>query len=597
MDKSYLEIRAAIVRRRRRLNALEGARHGATIAMAFTLTHLIAVYLDLMALVQPWWVVILANGLAAWVGARWGQSRPVNVQGDLYRVDRAEGLGERLSTIYELHHTSGEHRFLRALHERIAGVSVDPRRALRMGRGERRGWLGLGGLSAASALLLGLWFMGVPPLSVSDFLAPAAPSSRGTLAASQGASADENFRDAPQAPAGRHGEGSSRDEDGRQGDGSISTSPCDPSGIERATLSSDDPTSADCGSEGRGRSSPFSSPSETSGEQAWGASEEGRADSHVQAEGLRQLLAGLPERLESGELTEEQVREHLEELARRVPSEEVRQALERVAQAEDAQALRERLEHALSELERLAGERPSTPEGAGDESTSRPRDDSSEPRPSDADGSEGEHGERLDAASTAGEPSESEEATGQEQVEGAQGVQGERANAGGEGEEQGAGGQESAAGEGSQATDRAASGQTDQAQGDEASAPQTQGAPSKRSDSEEGRATSQATEEPGGSAAGEQTGVHQGGPTGAERSALEGDLLIETEDLPEDAQLLKGLLTRGVPMDLVDEPGTLRSDRLRLDLNRVETLLRLRDLPVELRGLVRAYFLALAGEG
>jgi hypothetical protein len=66
--------------------------------------------------------------------------------------------------------------------------------------------------------------------------------------------------------------------------------------------------------------------------------------------------------------------------------------------------------------------------------------------------------------------------------------------------------------------------------------------------------------------------------------------------IPFDAGLLDRLIVQGLPVDVAGS-GLNGAPLLRLDLRRVDALLDLRDLPPELRGLVREYFLGLAEEG
>jgi hypothetical protein len=56
--------------------------------------------------------------------------------------------------------------------------------------------------------------------------------------------------------------------------------------------------------------------------------------------------------------------------------------------------------------------------------------------------------------------------------------------------------------------------------------------------------------------------------------------------IPFDAGLLDRLIVQGLPVD-VAESGPNGAPLLRLDLRRVDALLDLRDLPPELRTLVR----------
>jgi len=574
MESKYLEIEREVGRRRRRLNTLKGLRLGLTWAMGLTVAYLICVYIGLLGMIQPWWLLILFNILGAWAGARWGRSRPIALQADLYRVDRVFHLGEKLSTIYELRTRSGSADFLRALYRRLEGLHLDPAKALPFPKREQHTWMGLGSLLLLSMIFLGLWFLGVAPLRLGGLFDSVSFGEYSALPTSP----LQNSSDPNRSTAASQDRNAS------------------PQGTPPEARSSLDRSSATCQRE---QDSYLSSEGDQGDNPDWcGGLAEGEpptpssldSDSESPAsrgQALSQLLSKFLKLAEEGELDRDRLRDELEGLADQAPEGPVKQALRQAATASDLEEMQRRLKEALSQAQAA--------EGSNDrQATDEPREESN-PR---SDGStEGEQRSVQPDETQRDERSSAEDGAAQSSSQGdraeAKETEGEGADAQGQGETSQPGGDApptESSGDSSQ-TDQGG----DPSQGSE-------GAPIGEQDfhiSNSERAPNQGDggdARTGGSDPGQQAGqdLHSSDRQ-AESPAFQRDLFIHGGALPPDVKLLERLLTHGLPVDLAGEQpdGT---PILRLNLERVEALLDLRDLPSELRELVRSYFLAIAGD-
>ncbi len=616
MDSTYIAIEREVERRRRQLNALQGLRLGLLLSTGLTAIYGLGILLGLFSALSPW-ILVGVVGLGAWAGLRWGQTRPIDLQRELYRVDRALGLDEKLTTIYELRRRPGSSsaEILRVLYRQIEGLRLDPGRALPLPPSERRGWMAVGGLAGLSLVLLLLWFLGISPLKIAwDQLLPQFPG-EGSSAAfvsplDERSKEDSSLKD--QSATGAD-----------EADQSARKTRCR-SGSDRSARLTEDGT-VDCEDENAVAGQAGASPSAAS------------AAKLAELQALTGALQQLLDQLRRGEISPEQARQSLQDLADQAPSDSLKEALQRVAEALQAEQMQRELTEALQQLQDQIQERTKRQSNSKDGTTGKNEQSLQQNPSSSASQSQGSQGaaganaeagqspSQADAAdasnksdSAAEGPSQGER-DGQTQGEGteseneqAQGQQGEQGangeNAGEAGKEQGQGqgeeprqGEESAQGSG-QANEAQTSGES---QGEDASeSPQTQSA-----DGESARAKSDAEKRPEGSgeegASSQQTGgdepglesgtnVRDGGSN--EGLAASQDLLIRGAPLPQDAQLLDRLLTQGLPVDVAGREPNGRPI-LRVSLERVEALLELRDLPPELRALVRAYFLALAEEG
>jgi len=316
---------------------------------------------------------------------------------------------------------------------------------------------------------------------------------------------------------------------------------------------------------------------------------------------LNRLLSKFLQLAEEGEVRPDQLRKGLEDLAEQAPEGPVREALRQAAQASDLEELKSRLEEALSHLR----EAQQSEGGSSPSESSKPQGNPSEGRP-EASREQPKGGSVEADQGSASPPQDEGELQRADQTERADeslspssgGPSPEQAK--GEGTESGAQAQGSTVRPGGEAPPTRGEGDSTQ-EGEEdgrsstggegvpigeqrAHISQSERAPD-RGDGGEART--------GGSDPGQQAGqdLHTSQPQ--ESLPFQRDLLIQGGALPQDVKLLERLLTQGLPVDLAGQQPNGRPI-LRLDLGRVEALLQLRDLPPELRGLVRAYFLAIA---
>lgn len=549
MDLKYLEVEHEVIRRRRWLNTLYGLRLGAMLAVMVSLIHLAAVYAGILEMAQTWWVLPIVSVLAIWGGVRWGKSRPLRVQEDLYRVDRAFGLGEKLSTIYELRRTSGGTDFLMALYRSLKGVQIEPARALSMSPSERRSWLHLGGLGLAALALLGLYFAGVPKLPLGDLLSGLV-SKNATVELKPPSM--PNFEQPPLVT--KPDDKRSESEAGVGSTPSPSGRPGSPSPDGQARLA-EDQTSND----------PNANPAGGPGEPTL------NAPPQAELQRLEEAIMELRERLEHGELSPEELREQLEQLVEQASSfPEAKEVLERAADTLNSEELEHQLQEALS---RLAGQEPK--EGPNEASAA------------------GEASQ--DSASPSGNEPTASKSEGDQKTSNGQGNESDKSQTG-----QASGRDKEGNEEASQGQKGSSSGseQGEEASGSEQSEQSASGSPSEnpsgRGELEKSKSGQQnPSDEPGGGI-GQEPSQHSQAPSGRLLPTLR-DLLIRGGQLPRDAKLLESFLTKGIPVDLAGkQPDGMPI--LKVNLERVESLLELRDLDPELRGLVRAYFLAITSD-
>lgn len=640
MESIYLRAEEEVRRRRQRLNLLRGVRVGLTVSLGLTALYGISWTFGLWGTEPPsGGLLLLGNALGAGLGALWGRRLPVPLADDLYRVDRALRLDEKLVTICELRRR-GETELLRALYRQLDNLRgrlgpENMRRALALPPSERRAWLGTGGLALLSLGILSLWMGGLGPISWEKLFS--------------GSPLSEIVK-AP-GPLPPHASELPPEEERRQGngEGTISQSPGDSLTDEaRKNLCRRDRAAATSLTEEQWAEL-------CEGQEGGASSEEASAmGDTAQAQALEQALAQLLERLVSGEISAEQARSELQSLLEEIPPGELREALEWAAQAADEQELRERIQDALSQLAR----HPQSP--AGSESQPQPEPEPGEPQ------SPGQAGPETQSSSGTTSSEESQNETSQPGSQGSSGSgpaqpsKGQDASSADSQSEGDSEASETAAGEDdpsastseesgdpqtsasapSESDSSAAGESSDNSDNAEASVEETGGKDSQtqagaesESESESGSESQAASDEEGEETAGsgsEGEGAGSGGGSESPESEsesesesetegdrpssgigtgegpdasesppepwtnLEGGLLIQSGDLPRDAQLLNRLFAKGLPVDLVGQ-GEDGTPVVVLNLARFESLLEARDLPPELRALVRAYFLAIAG--
>ena len=629
-DRRFLTVEQSVRRRRRRLNTLAGAQLGGLVTMTLTLAHLIAVYLGTMVLVQPWWTLIVVNAIGLLAGAQIGRRRSVDVQRDLYRLDRAYALGEKLTTIHEIRQKDDRNPYLRLLYDRIQREDLNPTRALRPSRRERQGWTAFGVATTASVALLFMWFVGIPPLSVSSLLA-----SDGGDPPLMASSANETD---PASTESRDGGGAPNNPtEPRDQQDSRSRIDCD----EASGATSDSALRANinenCNNR-RSSSNPEDGGTETRSSSSEGSPEEAR----MSVQQLRRQLENLQRRTASGDLSSDAAQRELEQLAQEARSPSLRELLQRAAQSSSLDQLQQGLQDALNEMQRQAEQ---AQEGSGprgldpDADLQRQASGQNESSQGDTDGTDqgrtegqteptdegsGETDEQSDDPNAEGQP-ESQPGAGQQRSQSGAGPNDSGENDSSQSAQQGGSSESGDQNSGQESQEAGESGQGD---GDEPSSGEPQGSrpgdvqpqsqtdegddssgdnqqSSSQSDGESddsntARPDAQAQGQqdgsgtPGGSSPGSGPGGNNDGQSGEAEGPSANGLRIQSPDLPQDVETMRALMTEGVPFDIGGGETADGSPRLELDPDRVETLLRSRDLPPEVRDLVRAYFLSLA---
>ena len=622
-DRSYLIVEQNVARRRRRLNALAGAQIGGLITMSGTLAHLVSVYLGLMSLVQPWWALIAINCVGLGIGAKLGQRRPISLQRDLYRLDRAYALGEKLSTIHEIRLRDDRNPYLRLLYQRVGDTDLSPKRALRAGRRQRRGWAALGSVATASIVLMSMWLIGVPPLSISTLFASDGRTGQPVVAAQEAPETREtSTREAGNPTASNDAPG---------GEGERTADPCDTDGSSSPSLLSRD-ARENCEEGSRTEGSGASTESTSS-------SESGSENARMSVQQLRSELQSVQQRAASGNLSTDDARRELEQLAQEARSPSMEELLRQASQSQSLNELQQRLQDALNELDRQAeqaqqgsGQRGLDPDAdiqrrpgqRSDENANGSQQgetgDRSQGSGSDSDGDDPELDERTgdgqpqnqpgdgpQRSQSGSGPNEGEDGNGSQNAQqgttsqpGDQGSpdqgEGDAESGQGEGDEQASSGnqQESRAGD---AQSEGASEQGDGPSGTNRNSSSDEGDPS-RSDNARPDSQAEGEQEGAGSPGGSSPGTGPGGDNSGQSSDADAsstnNLRIQSPDLPQDVETLRALVTRGVPFDVSGGTASDGAPQLELNPDRVETLLRSRDLPPEVRDLVRAYFLSLA---
>ena len=542
MESTYLAIEREVIRRRRRLNLLVGVRTGASWGMIATLIYLAAVYLGLLGMIS-WWLLVAFNLLAIWLGARQGRRRPVPLHEDLYRVDRAFELSERLSTIYELRLRSGSTDFLTALYGRVKNLPAHVAQALPMAKNEQRSWAVLSGLTFASILFLGLWLAGVPTLQLSQLLSGTSTDTNVT------APVPEQQKTRSETIPSAVLEVPSKKDSSDSPQATLAPSESNPTNPPDSTCAEQESPSKLAEEQTSTRQCAAVSTGEPSKPSPKGAS----ANSDDEAQALSDALSNLEKRLEQGEISPEELKDQLQQLAKDTSSQGVQDALQHAAQTKDLQELKESLSKLQQQLEQQAGA-------------------------SDSNQKTGEEDSSMASSNTTPNGQESNS-----QQEGKSSSTDEKSSDSGA-QDQESSGAKSASGEGQ--SNPKQSGDNPATEASSQSSSESQGS------SKQGDESHVDSVQSGGDAPGQEPGAGAQSSSGTSSLPINRNLLIHGANLPRDPTLLDRLLTQGLPVDLA-APQHDGTPILRLNLERVEALLELRNLPPDLRNLVRAYFLAI----
>ncbi|MBI1729971.1 hypothetical protein HY229_04155 [Candidatus Acetothermia bacterium] len=575
MKTNYLVVEQEVIEARRRLNRLQGVRLGLTLSASLTLVYLILFFFGWVQLIQPWPILILFNAICGGLGMMWGDRRPTRLQHDLLRVDRALGLGEKLTTIFELRRGERSSDILEALYRRIDQSHVDPKEVFKLPRTEQNGWYALGGITAGILLMIGLWGNGLSLLHIEQWL-QGLPINE---LSSQQTLLGKDALDGSQSVLGK-GQNQSNAKDKKSDDAA-----CEKQDSSSTALSSD----ANCVN-GRDQNSPTDSQNQTAKNQ----------NGQNMPPNFPQSLSDLLQQLQQGNISQDEVQKDLSSLANQLPPGLLQDMLKDAAKSMDPADLAKRLADALKEAQRQD-------ENQKKRAQSNDKNDN-QPSPQGGPGSKGQgipgmaSGDQLanqnqnNSNKSGTEAPNSGSSSSQSGENPDQPKGGDQSNQSGQaGGKQGSSDSLSQNGkskndspdkkdENGKSSD--GSGTNDGSNNSGSSS----GSPESSSDDE----GSGGKDSSGGNGAGDTAG---NGKDGKKDQSLTMDksLLIHGASLPQDAEQLKRLITLGLPVDLqgTQADGT---PTLKLNIERVESLLQLRELPPNLRALVRAYFLAIAGE-
>ncbi len=105
----------------------------------------------------PWIWLLAGNGIAGIAGWIYGWQRTIDIGDALFQIDRKLGLGEKLTTLYELKAGPRESDFLPMLEERVAHLNVDPNQVFTLSVRDKQRWIGIGAGALGSLIVLLLW--------------------------------------------------------------------------------------------------------------------------------------------------------------------------------------------------------------------------------------------------------------------------------------------------------------------------------------------------------------------------------------------------------------------------------------------------------
>ncbi|HED03579.1 MAG TPA: hypothetical protein ENI60_02290 [Candidatus Fraserbacteria bacterium] len=557
MNPQFRALKAQIMRRKRWLNALEIAGDWLGLSLGLSLAYLLASSLGLLpALPSPWWLfpINMAVGLIGWW---WGWRRPIDLPTVLLQIDRALGTGELLCSYHEFSGERARVPFSGRLERLVRDLAIDPVAALPLGRRRRRrlSWVVALGFGLTLLASLSSWQLLPSPAlfgaaakdtqhrqerdSVSQ-ANPARPLSAAELQ-QLGARSEALARQLriSSAPARRQ------------------TTVAELSKLYRRLQASEQalwklPAAA-------GQADPLAQTQGSSSQQAGAglSSEQERArrlaEARRAAEALQQALSQLQAQARAGQLSQEELRRKLNQLARQAPNQALRRGLQRAAQAQNLQAQQRLMQQAQQQLQKLIN-RDNELQRAQHQIAQALLQASqklaqSGQAPASQPGREGD------------KPS-----SGRSERQGQQGAK--------QGQKQGTG--------------------SKAPQGASAAAQQSAGQAGKSGQS--GQADQAGAKSSSGHQAGKGAGSKAQDQTTQQLLPTQYQLKIAHDQLPPDVKLQRMMLGKGVPFDAVGSAADNDTLTLRYDFAKVEPLIRARGLPPQMRELIRQYFIAITTE-
>jgi hypothetical protein len=378
----FEQIVVATEQRRRRINSLRALSVVLLISLSLSFLYLVASALALLPGINGF-ALILFNIVAGVFGSIYGWQRSVDVRASLFQVDRALGLGEKLSTLHELKTEKSDSSFLPIIEERIASVSVDPRAVFGFTRQDKQRWMGVGaGLCACllvTLLLSDLVLVGPDGVSVlpgrnrpqdtkSDLnfkdpeqnqtaSAPKPLSSRETVSAKineLNKKINEVMKNPQLDPDARREELAKLAQEAQDLENTLwgSGSPGRSGANSKEKPNGNNPNSPN--SQMLGGTAPNSNQNTPSDERQkpGGRGSSANNQQREQTEQQKQALQDLKEKLENEKLTVKELRDALRQLRDQKQSgdPEVEQALDEAEQAQDTQSAANALERAIEKI-------------------------------------------------------------------------------------------------------------------------------------------------------------------------------------------------------------------------------------------------------
>jgi len=578
MDTHYLEIEDQVYERRKQLNILHWLRLSSTFSISITFLYLVLFYFGAVEMIQPWWILILFNLFA--VGAGWliGKSRPIRVEKDLFVVDRAFRFGEKLTTIFYLREIRTAPVFLEALYRKVGSLRPNIKDALTLSDRDQRGWMALGGLVFACGLVLVLWGSGLNPSSAfwgsGNSLGQSPLDSSLILNDDQVRDLEDILRDGKTAEE-------NNGLDGEKGDENCPPPQTSVQSAERA-IRNEIFASTNCET---GSDSP-------SLEELFNNEERPEQQPNT----LSQELASLLAQMMNGQMSPQEASQQLQQLANQLPPGAMQDLLNELSEMEDLDELVDRMQEAFKEAKEqetenndLANNDPSgTAQGSpqnGGLSGEYGSDflDANDPNATNPNGSEGVSSNASQSLNNGNDQNNNQSGTPNA---GQQGNSQSGSSENGEGTGQGSG---QGSGEGEE--EGSSQGAGEQAGG--GSGEET--ADGANSEGGVGGQSGRSTPQSGGSGVGQSPGDGRESAGEMDRIERDNSVYISSGQLPADVELLNQLISSGLPVDLEEEQRE-GSRQIRLNSDAVESIMDTRDLPPQLKALVRRYFLAITGE-
>ena len=534
MNQQFQKLEAQITRRKRWLNALEIAGDWLGLSLGLSLAYLLASSLGLLpALPSLWWLfpINMAVGLAGW----WqGWRRPIDLPTVLLQIDRALGTGELLCSYHEFSGERARVPFSGRLERLVRDLAIDPVAALPLGRHGRRrlGWVAALGLGLTLLAGLSSWQL--------------LPSPALFGAAAKSTQQRQERSSVPQANPARPLSAAELQQLGTRTEQlaqrlRISSAPArqQASAAELAKLYRR---------------------LQASQQALWKLPELPAGAAGQAATALKQALEQLQAQARAGQLSQEELRWKLNQLAEQAPTQALRQSLQRAAQAKNPQAQQRLMQQAQQQLQQLIN-----------------RDNELQ---------RAQH-QIAQALLQAGQKL-------------AQSGQAQASQPGREGDKPSLGRQAQAQRQGQQGAKQG------QKQGTGSKAPQEANAAAQQSADQAGKSgqsgqagqagAKSSSGQPGGDQAGKGAGNKAQDQTTQQLSPTQYQLKIAHDQLSPDVKLQRMMLGKGVPFDAVVSAAGSDTLTLRYDFAKVEPLIRARGLPPQMRELIRQYFIAITTE-